>query len=284
MRKSLISVGLLLLTLFMFGCSDKAQTLENQNANLISSSEENSGVAVNSEGIAEEVKEENEIPEPLRLAGEQLNQGNIDRAKTYLDLVITDFPGTEAEFTARVVKTVIIASEVQSYSYLNKSLGKGIEQISVSLVSLSDIERLQAVLEDNDNNLKSLLKEFEESLVYIYENYESNKDNQLKAVFHMDLKTPEENLAFFEKVGYPVPVNTEINATRKYVYDYYLNSNLEEIFVDDKVDYVNYFYLAAVILHRLENPKYLDEVVAEVIALTENDKYNEKRIDLQYYE
>lgn len=285
MNKIKIALSLLASISVIAGCSSDAGTNEKEKASVEVSSttnSDNSVVAVEEEGNNE--VEENIIPEPLRMASEQLKSGNIDRAKTYLDMTVTDFKDTDAGFIAAVLKSTIIATESQSYSYVRRSLGKGIDNIAELLVEEKEVERLKNTLTEDFDKETKLLKDFEESAKYILSNYKGHSDFELTDLnFGTTIRTDSSDLSFFESVGYPIPTKTQMDDTRNYAFEVLLKDNIEGAFTDGKVNYVNYFYLAGLSLMKIEDSSLTKPVMNEVISLTDDDKYNEKRIDVQEY-
>ncbi|MEK4349633.1 hypothetical protein MKX41_02220 [Paenibacillus sp. FSL R5-0475] len=281
------SLIVLLLTSFIAvsGCDKSDNTTTAQSGDTVKQTAlPTETTIVHSPSIKETKVESNAIPEPLRLAADQLNLGNIDRAKTYLDLTISDFKGTDAAFTASVIKSTILASECQSYSYILNSLAKGIDNIASSLVEKDDIDRLQEVLTEHHETEQELLKEFKESTVYILSGYKEHLEEELDGLkFKSAVTSPSKDLSFFKDVGYPIPTDSEISDVRQYALEQLLYENLEDAYKDNTLNYINYFYLAGLNLIKLEESEYTKSVMDEVITLTENDKYNEKRIDVQEY-
>lgn len=283
-RNSLIA---LLLTSFVVisGCGGSNNTTTSLGKDTVKQTSIPAKPTVVPSPIIEEAKVENGVvPEPLRLAGEQLNLGNIDRAKTYLDLTISDFEGTDSAFTASIIKSTILASECQSYSYILNSLAKGIDNIASSLVKKEEIHRLQTVLSEYHEREQQLLEEFKKSTEFILSGYKEHLEDQLDGVaFSSVVISPSKDLSFFEDVGYPIPTDSEIDDVRQHALEQLLYGNLKDGFENNSLNYVNYFYLAGLNLIKLGESDYTESVMREVIALTEDDKYNEKRIDVQEY-
>lgn len=284
MRK--IRVILLTLTalLVFSGCGNSENKNIKEETNQSTASSAFPSDTSTTETNSEEANKQNDVPEPLKLASEQLAAGNIERAKTYLDLTMSDFKGTNAEFTARVIKSTILASECQSYSYLRNSLSKGIDNIAATLVEKSDLNRLEKTLTENLEEEKRLLKEFEETAKYILENYKEHADDELQGTkFESTITAAPSDLSFFINVGYPIPTDSEMNDTRIYAFESLLSDNLADAVSNDKLNYVNYFYLAGLNLLKMGESELTNSVMNEVLVLTESDKYNEKRIDIQEF-
>ncbi|GIP57841.1 hypothetical protein MKX50_16405 [Paenibacillus sp. FSL W8-0186] len=280
-RVSILILALSVLLIFS-GCGQPARTNKGNEAD--------QALNVTSNDLSESIMESNkeiekeEVPEPLRLASEQLVSGNVDRAKTYLELTINDFKGTDAEFTAVVIKSIILASESRSYTYLQSSLGKGIDNLAISLVEKNDFDRLETTYTESARTKDELLIELEGTVKYIFDNYKEHLNDELQGLkFESKVVSSPSDLSFFEDVGYPVPTESQMNDTRVYAFEQLLSRNLNEVISVNKINYINLFYLAGLSLIGLEESEVLESVMNEVLTLTENDKYNEKRIDVQEF-
>lgn len=283
-----IKIALVLLTSFsvIAGCSSSNAGLNEQEKPLVevssTTNSESSIVTVEKDDTKE--VEEPTIPEPLRMASEQLSSGNIDLAKTYLDLTITDFKDTDASFVATVLKSTLLVAESRSYSRVRNSLNKGVDNMSAILVEDNEIERLNTTLtEDFDKELK-LIKDFEESAQYILSNYKNHTDFKLTDLaLDVKIRSAKTDLSFFERVGYPVPTKTQMDDTRKYTYEFLIKEYFGEVFINEELNYANYFYIAGANLAKIPESKLIEPVMKEVISLTEEDKYNKYRIEVQEY-
>lgn len=241
----------------------------------------NEGTSVSVTLPASAIPSANPIPEPLRLASEQLSSGNIDRAMTYLGLTISDFPGTEAAYIASVVQSSILTAKVQSNTYILSALTKGSENSSSSLLGLEGTRRMADVLEVGIANNDKSRAELEPTVKYVLNNYAIHTDQRVSPVFEFTPTAPEKDLSFFESVGYPVPTDSEIDEAKTYAFQYLVQDNLSRLFKDDEtIDYVSYFYSAS---PTMVGGIYGEEVLNEVLKLTEDNKYDERRIDIQEY-
>ncbi|MNC27214.1 hypothetical protein D3C81_1016460 [compost metagenome] len=222
-----------------------------------------------------------QTPEPLRLASEQLSKGDVDRTLTYLGLTISDFPGTDAEYIARLIESAIFLARSQSNAYILDSLTKGSKNSSSSLLGAEGLQRQIDVLGAEIETSKKDVNALEPKVTYILENYEKHERLQVNPAFKYTLTASNKDLTFYENVGYPIPSDYEISEAKQYAFEYLLQDLLGKVIKDDgTVDYTNYFYFAGT---KLSETKSGPDVLDEVLRLTESNKYDERRLSILEY-
>lgn len=224
-------------------------------------------------------------PEPYTKMIESINREDLTHARKYANLVIQDFPDTDYVYNAYLIKNMIVASELWLDWNKNKLLSNGIDNASVGLLEQADIDLLEEYTKELKGKMEDLDKQFYKTTIYLLEHYEnvdkvkiSFPETTENEVFSVDRDLQE--LKFFSDVGYPVPTRAEMyaNDTENIVkiFRQFRNGENGEV----PFSYDRYFtYLTSVCI----DDSLLEKIFNKIIDITEDDKYNEYRLDAEEY-
>lgn len=222
-----------------------------------------------------------EVPEPYLKSIEKINAGEIDMAKTYLDLTIKDFAGTEYANFANILKVYILVSEYQGLNFFTDDFTEGASQYRDSgLANKEGLQKLVDWTEDYIEQLEARDAALTEATASLLQNYTSSKSLLLSetAISYPEIDPFGEDLSFFKQVGYPLPTDVELENAIEHFEDTLFNLFSDQFFNEGSVQFVELFFY-------LGNAIGADELAIqcynEVIKLTEDDPYNERRIKAQ---
>jgi len=222
-----------------------------------------------------------EVPEPYLKSIEKINAGEIDMAKTYLDLTIKDFAGTEYANFANILKVYILVSEYQGLNFFTDDFTEGASQYRGSgLANKEGMQKLVDWTEDYIEQLEARDAALTEATTSLLQNYTSSKSLLLSetAISYPEIDPFGEDLSFFKQVGFPLPTDVELENAIKHFEDTLFNLFSDQFFNEGSVQFVELFFY-------LGNAIGADELAIqcynEVIKLTEDDPYNERRIKAQ---
>ena len=222
------------------------------------------------------------VPEPYTKMIENMNINDLEMTEKYADLVIKDFADSDYVYNAYLVKNMIIAGKMTLINCKISLIGEGIGQMGI-LNTASDIETVEQYLNNIKTDLENLEKDYELTSEYLLNNY--SKSDLVKIDFPKapsDMTVLRENdlqgLSWFAKIGTPVPTETDMNgddSTNELKVFFDLNNG----FLQDKTfSYVDYFYKISC---AGTNEDLAKKLLIKVIELTEDDQYNEFRIQAQ---
>lgn len=222
-----------------------------------------------------------EVPEPYLKSIEKINAGEMDMAKTYLDLTIKDFAGTEYANFANILKVYILVSEYQGLNFFTDDFTEGAAQYRDSgLANKEGMQKLVDWTEDYIEQLEARNAALTAATTSLLQNYTSNKSLLLSetAISYPEIDPFGEDLSFFKQVGYPLPTDVELENAIEHFEDTLFNLFSDQFFNEGSVQFIELFFY-------LGNAIGADELAIqcynEVIKLTENDPYNERRIKAQ---
>jgi hypothetical protein len=219
-----------------------------------------------------------EVPEPYTLSLEKFKNGDMDFGNKYLSLTMSDFKDSEYSDAALVLKTILLASEINSIRSIQSDFYKGIESISV-LLNVKELEYIKTKITEFTKTLEDKSTELEKLMVLFYDKY----PQAIKIEnFTYTNKIDSIDIDFFKNVGYPAPKDSDVVGTIEYRKSMYFESLIKDIIIDGKLNTVNYFYTVSQLL-MADVTNLSDKMMNEIIRLTEDDKYNEKRIKVQDY-
>lgn len=274
LKKSLLFI--LTLVFLLTGCgSNTSEPIKNE-----PTSQTISDTEVQSEN---NTLEEETIPEPFTLALAELKTSNIAMTKKYLDLTINDFPESEYSFHSKVLKSVILTGELRGMSYINNQISTGIDNIAEGLVDQEDLDQLESYI----NLYLDSRKKIDEELLSItpvvlneYKTYE-NDTVDVKYSFYDD----NSNLDFFASVGYPIPSQAEFDKAIENFKGGFIDAIITEVYGSDKINYTYLFYqlLNNSMWGEPYTQTYSNGMAEEILKLTENDKYNKIRLNVEEY-
>lgn len=222
-------------------------------------------------------------PEPYTKMLENVKNEDLAHSKEYADLVIADYGDSDYVYNAYLIKNMIVASELWLDWNKNKLLSNGIDNASAGLLEQADIDLLEEYTKELKGKMEELDKQFYKTTMYLLEHYDdvdkvkiSFPGTTKNEVFSIDRDLQE--LKFFSDVGYPVPTRAEmygndIENVVKIFRQFRNGENGEAAFSYDR-----YFtYLTSVCI----DDSLLEKIFNKIIYITEDDKYNEYRLDAQ---
>jgi len=262
MRK-VMTIVLGLFVLFAVGCSTNT-------ASAVNPSKEISKVEV-------------KIPEPYTTMVKKLNEPNpnLDSALDFANLTIKDFPATPYAYNAHFVRSLILLGQDHAYLNMGIYLGKGIDHMGV-LSTSADVDVVKGFLKKIDVSEKTIVASLDESLRYILENYKpENKIDKIDfptSDVKIIKKSEYTSFNWFADIGTPVPKQSDYDDIVKNIPQkaFYLYMNTVE--TSNEINYPKYFLTGS---FRTFDKDLQKKLLNKVLALTENDKYNESRIEAE---
>lgn len=225
-------------------------------------------------------------PEPYTKMIESINNEDLSLARKYANLVIQDFPDTDYVYNAYLVKNMILCSKLQLQYAKSDFLSAGVDNLNTYLLKQSDIDTLEKYLEKTISRIDKLNKPFNKTLKYLLEHYDEdagkiqlNFPEQAEGdLFYAE--TDLQPLSFFSSVGYPIPTETDMYGgdtenTIK-IFRYLRNGDSG----DEAFSYLRYFYITATVC---VDDDLVEKLCNQIIKMTEDDKYNEYRLNAEEY-
>lgn len=225
-------------------------------------------------------------PEPYTKMIQNINDEDLTLAKKYADLVIQDFPDTDYVYNAYLIKNMILCSELKLQGAKCSFLSTGADNLSTSLLEQNDIDILVKYLEDTLDEIDELNKPFNKTLKYLLEHYDEDaKKIELKFpeqaegnLFHAE--NDLQSLSFFSEVGYPIPTESDMynddDENTIKIFRYLRNGDDG----NEAFSCLRYFYIAATVCTADD---LIEEACNQIIKMTEDDKYNEYRLNAEEY-
>lgn len=286
MIRSKVIVGFCIVGVLLAGCANEKIEGEKTETSFTSSNEANQEKEVVKEST--EVKTEEitvSYPEPYIKAVEEFNSNNLELSLKYLDLTISDFKDTEYVVYANVLKSHILNIQITGYASTVTSYMTGSKSYLESpFRDTEGTEQIKAVVDEGKAYLQDKSMQLNESITYVLNNYNSVKQ---EIIFDKNIRATSDyvsshNLDFFESVGYPIPSDDEIERAKESITGKLYQGYTAEVFSNNEVKYIELFYNSAISLRVNNNGRALSKpFFEEVLRLTEDDKYNEKRIEAE---
>lgn len=285
LTKSLVCITLTLSVLAGCNSPEKEQKKEEVKVEAkVETKAENSDSKVIADKTTPTEEKQPEYVEPYVKAIEQINSGDLNMAIKYLDMTIQDFPDSKNLYQANLLETMINIGKELGYGTVTGKYVKGVQKYKDSALADSEGASLaKKTLLKLDSAHTNQKKTVNNEISFILENYSKYKDEPIystQLTYKSNSDGVSSDLSFFESVGYPIPSESSIDEDLNSSADGLVEAIFNEFISDSKVDYVKLFYNSALIIEDINK----DESVLllnEVIKLTENDKYNEERINAQ---
>lgn len=206
-------------------------------------------------------------------------------AMKYLDLTISDYPSTDYVLKANVLKSYILSVQIMGFtSPFTSYTAGGITYMKGPFMNKEGADKIHQVVENGKKFYAEKTSLLKDSTTYILEHYKTKKmdvmsDTDLRA---SDDYIPSYDLSFFEDVGYPIPSQEEIDKATDSSTETTFQQVTPTVFKNNEVDYLEFFYIAASALRaNADGNTFSKPVYEEIIKLTEDDKYNEIRIEAE---
>lgn len=224
-------------------------------------------------------------PEPYTKMIECVNKEDLAHAREYANLVIQDFPESDYVYNAYLIKSMILCSKLQLQYAKGNFLEGSVDNLNTYLLEQSDIDALENYLETTINKIDKLNKSFNKTLKYLLEHYEDADKIKLTfpeqsegEVFYAERDM--QSLSFFSTVGYPIPSESDMYSND--------TENTVKIFRqvvngtngDEPFSYLRYFYITSTVCI---DEALLENICNQIIKMTEDDKYNEYRLEAEKY-
>jgi len=229
----------------------------------------------------EVTKVEVKVPEPYNTMIKNLKEPNLDTALDFANLTIKDFPNTPYAYNAHIVRSLILCGQIHAYFNMNIYLSKGIDHMGV-LSSKDDIDTVKGFLDKVHDRQIALSALSGESFNYILANYKpeiklDKIDFPTSNIKSID-KSDYSSFNWFSDVGYPAPKQSDYDTIVKEIPQkaFYLYMNNVEI--SNEINYPKYFLTAS---YRTLDKDLEKKLLNKVMEITENDKYNESRINAE---
>lgn len=281
LTKSLVCITLTLSVLAGCNSVEKGQKKEEAKVEVKAENLDSKVVADNTT-LAEEIQPE--YVEPYAKAIEQINSGDLKMAIKYLDITINDFPDSKNFYQAKLLKSMINIGKELGYGTVTGKYVKGVKGYKDSALADSEGAALaKKTLLKLDSTLKDQKKTVNSEISFILENYSKFKDEPIYSspfTYTSNSNGVSSDLSFFESVGYPIPSESTIEEDLDLSAGGLVEAIFNEFISDTKVNYVKLFYNTALIIEEINKDESI-LLLNEVIKLTENDKYNEERINAQ---
>lgn len=201
-------------------------------------------------------------------------------AMTYIDLTISDFSDTEFVLKSHILKSYILAAKSWNNSVVMKIYMQGSEQYRASsLVEVKSLERIVEALELLQKNNDELTQQLLVSAEYVLEHYNSVRTMKMhdSSINYPEVVEVHTDLSSFSRTGFPVPTESKLEELISYYYGVALMTISKDIFDGENVDFVELFTYIGNFLYPQESARPFME---EIIRLTEDDQYNESRIQI----
>lgn len=227
--------------------------------------------------------EKEKVPEPYAHALEKIKAADFKMAKKYLNLTVSDFPNSEYAYKANLIKSIISSGEVRSIISVLEDIYQGVGNFS-GFNSTKDRNFIKKKIDELESQMEEFRKEKVALLDTVYMNYKKSDVSTDFGEVKVEQETPIKDIDFFKEVGYPVPKESEINEVIEYRMNYFIKSYFDSVFSNGNANYANFYFYAIFDLYtdvgKSEKDMYVN-FLHEVMRLTENDKYNEKRIQVE---
>lgn len=226
----------------------------------------------------------NQIPEPYKLAIKDINNQNHDSALRYLDFTIKDFPDSIYVNNAHFLKCIILRGKLVSSIEITNNLNSGVDVMSASYLSeddLDDLNLLKSYFQTIQKEQGDIREQYYDEIIFSIDLLEQDELSfkNIKSYPVGDIKKPFE---WFKKFGYPVPTLNEFNAEKLEFEKKMIILFINQIIKNESIDFPLYYYSLLLSSYSLDFEKDTQRLLADkILQLTENDKYNEYRLETQ---
>lgn len=220
-------------------------------------------------------------PEPYKMARQELEAQNLDKAIRYLDLVIQDFPNYEEYvYRAYLLKTIVYTDYYSANIGTTDALLEGVKDNPFLEPDEAKqiLDSTQAIIDEIDTYKQPFL----ESTMYVYENYEKYKELNFPLHYsYTDNSTEALNAVdWFRRCGTPVPNEEQINSALWDARVYLFGLSYDELINNNKINYPAYFYAVGGLASEWDMDL-AKKLVQKIVEITKDDKYNKYRLDAE---
>ncbi|MEA1959696.1 MAG: hypothetical protein U9N81_00095 [Bacillota bacterium] len=220
-------------------------------------------------------------PEPYTKAIAKLAEGDNQTSLKYLDLTIEDFANQEEYcYRARLIESLYFSAQSYTVSIAANLFLKGVQHQSSLIVNdaeMAKITEAQKIFTEKLDTYGPLLKQ---NTAFVLDNYEKYKDVTIKITLPKSTESNTNALNWFADVGYPVPEASEINQYLKANGEELFSSGVPDVIKNGKIDYPTYFAIMGNNNWEV-GPNLSARCYSMVMHLTQNDKYNENRLNAE---
>jgi hypothetical protein len=229
----------------------------------------------------------NEVPEPYRLALEDIKNNNYDSAYRYLELTIKDFPDSNYLSNAYFLKSIIDCNSLYNDVFILNILVQGMENGMVLYKYgnyKEEIQRLDNFADTLANEVSEKKNKFKEEIISVNNAVDNNgiilSDFSINEI-NYDKREPFD---YFKKVGTPVPTESEFTSEKQRYEKVLITNSLNRVIVNNNVDYLKYYYDVLIVSNLVGLDKdFMKQISGRIMTLTENDKYNKIRLDTEEF-
>lgn len=236
---------------------------------------------------ANSILKKNEVPEPYKLALEDIKNNNYDSAYRYLELTIKDFPDSKYLNSAYFLKSIIDYNDLYNDVLIMNIIGEGLENGMVFYKYGNNKEDSQRMVNYSDtsyNNVSEKKNIFKEEIISV-NNAIDNNDIILSDFLINEINCDKnEPFAFFKKIGTPAPTENEFTSEKQRYEKVLITNSFNRVITNNNIDYLKYYYDVLIVSNLVGLDKeFMKQISSRIMTLTENDKYNRIRLDTEEF-
>lgn len=220
-------------------------------------------------------------PEPFTLATQEIENQNMDKALRYLDLTIKDFPDNEEYvYRAYLIRNIIYVDYMSRDLQVVAILLDGLK--NNPFIEVEERNRVLAFAESTLNETTALENPLLESTNYVLTHYDKFKDLDFSLIYSTKINDTGavRDLDWFNKHKTPTPTDKQMNDALSDVKKYGFGQYCDDVIKDKKIDYPAHFYVTGNLICQWDKTL-AQQLLREVINITNDDKYNKHRIDAE---
>ncbi|WP_027356326.1 hypothetical protein [Desulfofundulus thermocisternus] len=220
-------------------------------------------------------------PEPYKKALQQINNMDYDMALKYLDLTITDFPNSKYVNNSYILESIIYNGKTMANRILIQSLMAGVQQ-GAEYYNSEERQLINKYFATLQSELNKLEDESRRSIIFVAEKLNTNQLDFNDVSIKLVQPSPKTSLDFFKSVGYPVPTEYEFNSIKNEYEQEAINYMLNNAIKSGEINLPQYYYDIATLSYYFDYDNELTlKLCNKVLQLTEKDKYNEVRLQVE---
>lgn len=225
----------------------------------------------------------NEIPEPYKLALEDIKNHDYDSAYRYLELTIKDFPDSNYLSNAYFLKSIIDCSSLYNVVQITSNLVQGLEN-GITFYNKEEFHQMENYIETIKIEIDNKKNIFKEEVILVNNAVDNNdvilSDFSINEI-NYDSREP---FAFFKKMGIPIPTESEFTSEKQRGEKLVITNSFNNIIKNDNVDYVQYYNNVLIVSNLIGlDEDFMKQTSSIIMTLTENDKYNKIRLDTEEF-
>lgn len=221
--------------------------------------------------------ETSSVPEPFKLAMEEIQNEDFDLALKYLDMAIEEYADNEEYvYNAHFYKSLILWSKLESKEYCIQKVTDSMLNIGNYGYSKEELEELNKYCEQMMRSIEEDCNSFNKSMTYIY----SNKKEKIYLVdYKLQTELNSNAELFVNTDGFTGITKEELFSLEKYAELYKVQCLCNDLIDENgNINFSQYYLLA---FKWTNNNEFGQRLLEKVIKLTENDKYDKSRIQAQ---